>query len=44
MPWFDKKHMIFGRAIAGSEVMQAIESVKKTDKPFEDTEVIAKVQ
>ena len=42
MPWLDKKHMIFGRAIAGLEVIHTIKNVKtnKADKPLEDIKII----
>ncbi|KIM28414.1 hypothetical protein M408DRAFT_8792 [Serendipita vermifera MAFF 305830] len=41
-PWLDKKHTIFGRAVAGLEVIHNIENVKvnKTDKPMEDIKII----
>ena len=41
-PWLDKKHTIFGRAVAGLEVIHAIENVKtnKTDKPLEDIKIV----
>jgi peptidylprolyl isomerase domain and WD repeat-containing protein 1 len=41
-PWLDKKHTIFGRGVAGLEVIHNIENVKvnKTDKPLEDIKII----
>lgn len=41
-PWLDRKHTIFGRAVAGLEVIHTIENVKvnKTDKPLEDIKII----
>ncbi|KAG8808126.1 hypothetical protein FRC19_006106 [Serendipita sp. 401] len=41
-PWLDKKHTIFGRAVAGLEVIHNIENVKvaKSDKPMEDIKII----
>ncbi|CCA72530.1 probable cyclophilin E [Serendipita indica DSM 11827] len=41
-PWLDKKHTIFGRAVAGLEVIHNIENVKTTrsDKPMEDIKII----
>jgi len=41
-PWLDKKHTIFGRVIAGLEVVHTIENVKtnKLDKPYEDIKII----
>jgi peptidylprolyl isomerase domain and WD repeat-containing protein 1 len=41
-PWLDKKYTIFGRGIAGLEVIHSIESVKtnKTDRPFEDIKIV----
>ena len=40
--WLDKKHTIFGRAVAGLEVVHNIENVKVTraDKPMEDIKII----
>jgi peptidylprolyl isomerase domain and WD repeat-containing protein 1 len=40
--WLDRKHMIFGRAIAGLEVIHAIENVKvnKTDRLFEGIKIV----
>jgi len=41
-PWLDKKHTVFGRSIAGLEVIHTIENVKtnKTNRPFEDIKII----
>ncbi|RHZ65105.1 hypothetical protein Glove_319g14 [Diversispora epigaea] len=41
-PWLNNKHTIFGRAIAGMDVIHTIENAKtdKMDKPYEDIKVI----
>ena len=40
-PWLDNKHTVFGRVLAGLEVVHFIENVKtnKTDKPYEDIKI-----
>ncbi|KAI8053441.1 hypothetical protein BDF22DRAFT_725943 [Syncephalis plumigaleata] len=41
-PWLDNKHTIFGRAIAGFDVIHRIEqtSTDKLDKPLEDIKIM----
>jgi peptidylprolyl isomerase domain and WD repeat-containing protein 1 len=41
-PWLDNKHTIFGRAIAGFDVIHQIEDLRtdKLDKPYEDVKII----
>ncbi|KAK9763570.1 Peptidyl-prolyl cis-trans isomerase cyp15 [Basidiobolus ranarum] len=41
-PWLDNKHTVFGRAVAGMDVIHAIENAKadKMDKPFEDIKIL----
>ncbi|KAJ2391672.1 Peptidyl-prolyl cis-trans isomerase cyp15, partial [Coemansia sp. RSA 2559] len=41
-PWLDDKHTIFGRVVAGSDVIHLIESAKtdKRDKPLEDISIL----
>lgn len=42
-PWLDDKHTIFGRAVAGLDVIHSIEQVRvdKTDKPQEDVKMVS---
>ncbi|KAK2196745.1 bifunctional Cyclophilin-like domain superfamily/Cyclophilin-type peptidyl-prolyl cis-trans isomerase domain/WD40-YVTN repeat-like-containing domain superfamily/Cyclophilin-type peptidyl-prolyl cis-trans isomerase [Babesia duncani] len=41
-PWLDGKHTVFGRVIAGMEIVQAIESVPvdEDDKPLDDVRIV----
>ncbi|KAH8924922.1 hypothetical protein BT69DRAFT_33558 [Atractiella rhizophila] len=41
-PWLDNKHTIFGRAVAGLDVIHSIENVRvdKTDKPLDDIKIV----
>lgn len=40
-PWLDNKHTVFGQLIAGEDVAQAIQNVKRDadDKPLEDVTI-----
>lgn len=40
-PWLDNKHTVFGQLIAGEDVAQAIQNVKRdaADKPLEDVTI-----
>lgn len=40
-PWLDKKHTVFGHLVAGEDVAQAIQNVKRdaADKPLEDVTI-----
>ena len=40
-PWLDNKHTIFGRCIAGIDIVHQIEKVRvdKNDKPLSDVTV-----
>ncbi|GAA95944.1 uncharacterized protein L969DRAFT_69776 [Mixia osmundae IAM 14324] len=43
-PWLDNKHTIFGRAIAGLDVIHAIENTRvnaKTDMPWEEIKIVS---
>ncbi|CEH19448.1 peptidyl-prolyl cis-trans isomerase [Ceraceosorus bombacis] len=41
-PWLDNKHTVFGRCVAGLDVIHAIENVKtdKSDKPRDDIKIV----
>ncbi|ORX83909.1 peptidyl-prolyl cis-trans isomerase cyp15 [Basidiobolus meristosporus CBS 931.73] len=41
-PWLDNKHTVFGRAVAGMDVVHAIENARadKMDKPYEDIQIL----
>ena len=41
-PWLDNKHTVFGRVVAGMEVVSTIEAAKcnNNDRPFEDIKIL----
>jgi peptidylprolyl isomerase domain and WD repeat-containing protein 1 len=41
-PWLDNKHTVFGRCVAGLDVVHAIENVRcdKSDRPREDIKIL----
>lgn len=41
-PWLDGKHTIFGRAVAGLDVVHRIENVRvKKERPEEDVKIVS---